>query len=131
MTTTALHHHSQHTKPEKWPTSHTFRFNPILSSHPCHSPGGSMICHQVNTYLHQVDKNLTRLFLDCQIFKSYRCQDGKSFWERMEKCSQGLLIFQISPRVLVFLVRRLFLRPGSARKPTRWDFCQAFNTGVV
>ena len=30
----------------------------------CHSPGGSKICHRVNTNLYQADQNLTRLFLD-------------------------------------------------------------------
>ena len=30
----------------------------------CHSPGGSKICHQLNTHLHQADQNLTKVFLD-------------------------------------------------------------------
>ena len=33
-------------------------FDPLLR----HSPGGSMICHQMNTHLRQGDQNLTRLF---------------------------------------------------------------------
>ena len=33
-----------------------------------------------------------------------------------------MLILSILPMVLVLLVGRLFLRPGSFRKPTRWDF---------
>ena len=37
--------------------------------------------------------------------------------------------FQISSRVLAVLVGRLFLRPGSFRKPTRWDFARAVTEG--
>ena len=36
------------------------KFTPPL----CHSPGGSKICHQMNTHLHQADQNLSRLFLN-------------------------------------------------------------------
>ena len=47
----------------------------------------------------------------------------------LEKCGQDLLIFQISPRVLVLLVGRLLLRPGSFRRPTRWDVARAVTPG--
>ena len=36
---------------------------------------------------------------------------------RNEKCSQDLLIFQISSRVLVLPGGRLFLRPGAFENP--------------
>ena len=39
-----------------------------------------------------------------------------------EKYCQDLLVFKLSPRVLVLLVRRLFLRPESFGKSTRRDF---------
>ena len=95
----------------------------------CHRPGGSKICHQMNTHLHQGDQNLTRMDnsdkskdVVCQTFKFYLNMGGNSCWVGMKKCSQDLLIFQISPRVLVLLVERLFLKPQGLPKPTRLDF---------
>ena len=40
-----------------------------------------------------------------------------SWWVGMIKCSQDLLIFKFSHRVLVLLVGRLFFRPGSFKNP--------------
>ena len=99
----------------------------------CHSPGGSMICHQVNTHVHQGDQNLTTLFLVEKFWQKWRrcmsnvkCylnQGGSLCWAGMKKCSRGLSIFQISPSGLVLLEGKLLLRPAaeSFRKPTRWD----------
>ena len=44
---------------------------------------------------------------------------------RDEKVQPGFFDFLNLPRVLALLVGRLFLRPGSFRKPTWWDFASA------
>ena len=49
----------------------------------------------------------------------------------MNKCSQDLLSFKISPMALVFLAGRLLLRPGSFRKSTGWDFTRVVTQGWV
>ena len=50
---------------------------------------------------------------------------------RDAKCCQDLLIFKISPRVLVLLVRKLFLRPESFQKPARRDLARAVTRVVL
>ena len=50
---------------------------------------------------------------------------------RDKKYSQDLLISQILPGVLVFLVGRLFMTPGRFRKLTRWDFGRAVTQGCT
>ena len=42
--------------------------------------------------------------------------------DRDEKSSQDLLVFKISPRALDFASREAIFRPGSLKKPARWDF---------
>ena len=81
------------------------------------------------------DHNLTRLYLDEKFWQMWRrCTSNywllsQSEWQVMlgrdEKCCQDLLIFKISLRVLVLLVRRLFLRPESFGKYARRDFAGA------
>ena len=50
---------------------------------------------------------------------------------KVKKCSQDLLIFQIFRRALVLLVGRLFFRPRSLRKPTRWGLAKAVIQGLT
>ena len=104
----------------------------------CHSSSGSKICHQVNTHLHQADQNLISLFLDKNSDESKSVYVKlwvlyQSGWQFMlgvdEKMQPRFVDFPISPRVLVSLVGRLFLRPGSFRKLTRWDFARSVTQG--
>ena len=44
-------------------------------------------------------------------------------------CCQDLLIFKISPRFLVLLVRKLFVRPESFRKLAGRDLARAVTQG--
>ena len=95
--------------------------------------------HQVNSHLHQGDQDLTSFFwvknsdqneyVLCQTYKCYLKQGGNSCWAEMSKCRQNLLIFKISPRALVSLVGRLFFRPGSLKRPTKWGFARAVIQG--
>ena len=50
-------------------------------------------------------------------FTCYLNQGSNSCWVGMKKCSQDLLIFHISLRVLALLVGRLFLRPEGFENP--------------
>ena len=49
--------------------------------------------------------------------------------DRDEKMQPGIVDFPNFTQGLVLLVWRLFLRPGSFRKPTRWDFARAVTQG--
>ena len=62
------------------------------------------------------------------LIKRYLNQGGNLYWER-KKCSQNLMLYKISPRVLVFLMEVLFSRLGSFGKPTRWDFAITVTQG--
>ena len=48
---------------------------------------------------------------------------------RDEKMQPGFDDFPNFTRVLILLVERLFLRAGSFRKPTRWNFVRAVTQG--